>query len=78
MNWGLLGNDEIGDLSMRASHSSHLPYCYLDHHQERIVECAIRNLDGVPGERGLSGGAGTQGQVNLWALIVQLFSLTPN
>ena len=46
------------------------------HHRERVVEYAIRNLDGdpyVPGERGLSGGAGTQGQVNMWALIVQLF-----
>ena len=79
MNWGSLGYDEDGDLSMRASHSGHLPYYYLQHHRGRVVE-SIRRLDGAPyvlGERGLSGWTGTQGhwQVKLWVLVVQLFSL---
>ena len=54
MNWGTLGIDEDGDMSMRASHSS-----YLEHRRGRVVEYAIRKLDGDPyasGERGLSGG----------------------
>ena len=81
MNWGLLGSDdEDGGLSMGASHSSYLPYCcYLERHRGRIAEYAIRNLDGDPyasGERGLSGGAGSHGQVKLWVLVVQIFSLT--
>ena len=63
---------------MRASQSSHLPYCYLEDRRRRVVEYAIRNLDGGPyasGEKGLSGGAGAQ--VKLWILIIKLFSLTP-
>ena len=58
---------------MRESHPSHLLYCYLEHHQETVVEYAIRNLEGDPyasGEKGLSGGAGTRGQVKLWLLVV--------
>ena len=79
MNWGSPGNDEDGDLSMWASHSSYLPYCYLEHHRGRVVEYAIRNLDGDPyasGERGLSFEAGTHGRVKLWVLDVQKISLT--
>ena len=79
IDWGLLGSDEDGGLSMRVSHSSYLPYCcYLERRRGRVAEYAIRNLDGDPyasGERGLSGGAGTQSQVKLWVL-VQIFSLT--
>ena len=59
---------------MRASQSSHLPYCYLEDRRRRVVEYAIRNLDGGPyasGEKGLLGGAGTRGQVMM--LIVKLF-----
>jgi len=48
---------------MRASHGSHLRYCYLNNRRRRI-EYAIRNLEGGPyasGEKGLSGGAGARG-----------------
>ena len=63
--WGTLGNDENGNLSMRATHSSYFPYYYLKHHRDRVVEYAIvRDLDKdpyyVPGERGLSGWTGFQ------------------
>lgn len=57
---------------MRVNHSSYLPYYYLEHHRGRVVEYAIINLDGDPyvsGERGLLGGAGTQGKVELWVLV---------
>ena len=83
MNWDSESpdNDEDGDLSMRASHSSYLAYCYLWHRQGRVVEYyGIKNLDGRPfvsRERGISGGDGTQRQVKLWVLVVQIFSLTP-
>ena len=79
MNWGSPGNDEDGDLSMWASHSSYLPYYYLEHLWGRVVEYAIRNSDGdlyASGEGGLSGEAGTHGQVELWVLDVQIISLT--
>ena len=65
MNWESVGNDEDGDLLVRPSHSS---YCHSKHHWGRVVECVIRSLDGDPyasGERGLSGGAGTQALVKL-------------
>ena len=65
---------------MGVSHSSYLPYCcYLERRRGRVAEYAIGNLDGDPyasGERGLSGVAGTHGQVKLWDLVVQIFSLT--
>ena len=82
MNWGLLGSDEDGGLSMRASYSSYLPYCcYFEHHDRgRVAEYAIGNLHGNPhasGKGGLSGGAGTHVQVKLWVLVVTMFSLTP-
>jgi hypothetical protein len=51
---------------MRTSHSSYLPHCDLEHRRGRVVEYGIGNLDRGPfvsGEMGLSGGAGTQGQV---------------
>ena len=38
MNWGSLSNDEDGNLSMRASLSSHLPYFYLVHNRRRAVD----------------------------------------
>ena len=68
VNWGLLGNDGHGDLSMRASHSS---YCDVEHRhgQGKVVEYAIGNLDGdsfVLEERDLSGGDETHGQAKLW------------
>ena len=78
MNWESVDNDEDGDdLSMGASHSSYLPYCYFEHHRGRIVEYAVINFDGDPyvlGERGLSGGVGTQGWVDLWVLDVQIIN----
>jgi hypothetical protein len=64
MHLGSLGNED-GDLLMGTSHSSYLPYCYLDGDPY------------VSGEGGLSGGAGTHGQVKLWVLVVQIFSLAP-
>ena len=71
-----LGDDEDGDMSMRANHGHS---SYLEHRRGRVVEYAIRDLDGDPsyasGERGLSGGAGTQtwSQVKLWVLVVQIY-----
>ena len=59
MIWELLGIDEDCDLSMRASYSSHSPYCYLENQRRRVGEDEIRSLDGDPcasGERSLSGG----------------------
>jgi hypothetical protein len=54
--------------------ASQLPYCYLEHHRRRVVEYAIRNLEGDPyasGGRDLWGGDGARGQA-LWALVVTL------
>ena len=72
MNERSLGIDEGhgADLSMRASQSSHLPYCYLENHRGRVVKYVIRNLDGDPyvsGEKLLKllGWTGTQVQVEL-------------
>ena len=64
-NWGslaTLGNEEDGDLPMKASRPSCLAYCYLDGDPY------------VSGEGSLSGGVGTQGQVKLWVLGTDIFS----
>ena len=70
MNREPLSIDEDLGLSMKVTHSGHLPYYYLKHHRGRVVEYATRNLDVDPyasGERSLSGRVGSRCHVNLIA-----------